>query len=113
VLNVLRDVRLDALVGRVGGLDTEHDWRTTLSLGEQQLIAFARLLLAHPDYAFLDEPASALSERQRVELYQLLAQTGITYVSVGDSQPSLLQTHDTMLGLHSDGTWTTGPVNVR
>jgi putative ATP-binding cassette transporter len=113
VLSVLHAVHLDTLVGRVGGLDVEHDWRTTLSLGEQQLIAFARLLLAHPDFAFLDEPASALNERQRVELYQLLAQTGITYVSVGDSQPSLLQTHDTLLEMHSDGTWTSGPVNVR
>jgi putative ATP-binding cassette transporter len=110
VLKVLHDVRLEALVRRVGGLDAEHDWRTMLSLGEQQLIAFARLLLTHPDYAFLDEPASALAERQRVELYRLLAQTGITYVSVGESQPSLLQTHDTVLELHSDGTWTAGPV---
>jgi putative ATP-binding cassette transporter len=103
---------MEALVGRVGGLDTEHDWRTMLSLGEQQLVAFARLLLAHPDYAFLDESVSALNERQRGELYQLLARTGITYISVGDSQPSLLQTHDMLLDLHADGTWNTGPAST-
>jgi putative ATP-binding cassette transporter len=112
VLRVLNEVRLEALVGRVGGLDVEHDWRTTLSLGEQQLIAFARLLLAEPEFAFLDEAASALSERQRADLYQLLARTGITYVSVGDCQSSLLESHDTLLELHSDGTWTAGPVIV-
>jgi putative ATP-binding cassette transporter len=109
LMRVLHQVRLEALVQRVGGLDQEHDWRSMLSLGEQQLIAFARLLLAHPDYAFLDEAVSALSERHRLELYRLLALTGITYVSVGESQPSLLQTHDTLLDLHSDGTWNVGP----
>jgi putative ATP-binding cassette transporter len=112
ILDVLRRLHLEALVERLGGLDAEHDWRTTLSLGEQQLIAFARLLLAEPDFAFLDHAASALSESRRAEVYRLLAGTRTSYLSVGDRQPSLLDCHDTLPELRPDGSWTAGPINA-
>lgn len=110
ILSVLRKVHLDTLAQQVGGLDTEHNWGSTLSLGEQQLIAFARLLLAKPDFAFLDHAASALSEPQRAEIYQLLASTAISYISVGDRQPSFLGNHDTLLELRPDGSWSAEPI---
>ncbi len=37
------------------GLDAEMDWSHVLSSGEQQRVAFLRLLLHRPALAFLDE----------------------------------------------------------
>ena len=39
----------------MGGLDAELEWAHVLSLGEQQRVAFLRLLLHAPALAFLDE----------------------------------------------------------
>jgi putative ATP-binding cassette transporter len=109
IWSVLRAVGLEALVQQLGGLDVKHDWTAILALGEQQQLAFARLLLVEPDFAFLDHAASALRERQQTALYQLLAGTAITYVSVGEEPPQLREHYDTHLELESDGTLAAGP----
>ena len=67
---VLSRVNLADLPERVGGFDAELDWGHLLSLGEQQRLAFARLLLAKPGYAFLDEATSALDEANEARLYE-------------------------------------------
>ena len=46
----------------VGHLDDEDGWGHTLSGGEQQRLAFARLLIDPPDIAIMDEATSALDE---------------------------------------------------
>ena len=48
ILAAIHDGGLDSVVQRAGGLDTEHDWPTILSLGEQQQLLFIRLILARP-----------------------------------------------------------------
>ena len=53
-------------------LDEKRDWAKVLSPGEQQRIAFARVLLARPKAVFLDEATSALDEGLEFALYQLL-----------------------------------------
>lgn len=53
-------------------LDRVIDWTNVLSLGEQQRIAFARLFLRQPKFAFLDEATSALDEDNQDRLYALL-----------------------------------------
>ena len=111
VLEVLRKLHLETLVTQVGGLDAEQDWEKTLSMDKRQLIAFARLLLAEPEFAFLDNATSALNESRQEEVYQLLAGTRISYISVGDRQPSLLGSHDTLLELRLDGSWSAGPIS--
>jgi putative ATP-binding cassette transporter len=105
LLEVLQEVQLEAVLERVGGLDVEQrDWSSILSLGEQQSLAFARLLLGEPDFAFLDETTSALPAERVRELYDLLARTSTTYVTVG-SGGDLFGYHDVLLQLHGDGTW--------
>ena len=58
LLAALRAVNFEPILERVGGLDVEQDWAKTLSTGEQQLLAFARLILANPPFALLDEALS-------------------------------------------------------
>jgi putative ATP-binding cassette transporter len=102
---VLADVDLEFLIERAGGLDTAYDFSRVLSLGEQQRMSFARLLLAKPAYALLDEATSALDAGRQTAAYRALARSTGSYVSVGH-RPELLQFHDDVLDLREDGGWT-------
>ena len=53
-------------------LDTIENWPQRLSLGEQQRLAFARILLLEPAIIFMDEPTSALDEATEAQLYRRL-----------------------------------------
>jgi putative ATP-binding cassette transporter len=75
-----------------------------LSLGEQQRLAFARLLLTKPRYAILDESTSALDVANERRLYQLLKETGTAFISVGH-RPTLVQYHDHVLKLGGNTNW--------
>jgi putative ATP-binding cassette transporter len=101
---VLGEVGLAEPVGREGGLDTERDWAKVLSPGELQALTFARLLLASPRFAFLEDPAGALEAPLGERLYQALDRSLITYVSVG-CPTALLPHHDRWLELQDDGSW--------
>ena len=101
---VLERVNLKDLPERVGGFDAEFDWGQLLSLGEQQRLAFARLLLTKPGYAILDEATSALDEANEANLYKELNNMGTKYISVGH-RPSLLSFHERVLRLEGDGSW--------
>ena len=73
----------------MGGLETELEWGHVLSLGEQQRLAFLRLLLHQPALAFLDEATGALDENTEASLYTLLRSSCQTFVSVGElSEPA-------------------------
>jgi vitamin B12/bleomycin/antimicrobial peptide transport system ATP-binding/permease protein len=66
---VLEMVGLGTLEGE---LDKVENWPQRLSLGEQQRLAFARILLLEPVLLFLDDATSALDERAETQLYNLL-----------------------------------------
>jgi putative ATP-binding cassette transporter len=101
---VLEKVNLADLGKRFGGFDIAMDWAQLLSLGEQQRLSFARLLLANPRYAVLDEATSALDIANEESLYEQLQASGMTYVSVGH-RPSLYAFHDNVLELQGAGAW--------
>lgn len=107
--SVLRRVNLSDLLTKVGSLDAELDWSSVLSLGEQQRLAFARLLLNRPRYAFLDEATSALDQQNEKHLYQQLQQSETTFISVGH-RDSLLNYHQRVLELFSNYSWRLIPV---
>lgn len=66
LMRTLEKVCLGHIADRFGGLDSIHEWSSVLSLGEQQRLAFARLLLSQPKLALLDESTSALDEANEV-----------------------------------------------
>ena len=97
---------LGAALGEVGlgsyasQLDVVDNWGQRMSLGEQQRLAFARVLLAEPALVFLDESTSGLDEAGEARLYGLLrsAPWQPTVVSVGH-RSTLIQFHDAILDL--------------
>jgi len=97
-------VNLPELARRFGGLDAELDWAKVLSVGEQQRVAFARVLIAAPRYVILDEATSALDIANEENLYKELAASGATMVSVGH-RPSILKYHSQVLELAADESW--------
>ncbi|EDX86096.1 ABC transporter transmembrane region 2 family [Synechococcus sp. PCC 7335] len=102
--NTLNQVNLSDLPKRFGGWDTIYDWSSVLSLGQQQRLAFARILLSQPAYAMMDEATSALDIDNERYLYDLLAEMQSVYVSVGH-RPSLLDYHHKVLELDSNSAW--------
>lgn len=108
---LLLDVAREAGDGDpVRGLYSVLDWSNRLSLGEQQRLAFARLLVNRPQLVILDEATSALDIMAEARMYELLEEMaaheqkqraptssarwdgGLTYISVGH-RPSLLAFH--------------------
>ncbi|MBG1243119.1 ABC transporter ATP-binding protein/permease [Nostoc sp. NZL] len=101
---VLQQVNLQNLLSRVDGFDTEVPWENILSLGEQQRLAFARLIVTHPSFTILDEATSALDLENEGRLYQQLQETKTTFISVGHRE-SLFDYHQWVLELSQDSSW--------
>lgn len=104
LLDVLKQVNLPDLSTQYGGLDIIKKWSQVLSIGEQQRLAFARLLLHQPQYAILDEATSALDIDNEELLYQHLQKTGIHLISVGH-RSTLFKYHQRVLELSGDLNW--------
>ena len=104
LLELLKKVELGDLAQKIGrgnaiaGLGVEVDWSKVLSLGEQQRLAFARVLFNKPHVVVLDESTSALPLQTEKAMYSLLDDIETTYISVGH-RPSLLQYHNKKLFL--------------
>ena len=101
---VLQQVNLQNLLSRVEDFDTEVPWENILSLGEQQRLAFARLLVTNPRFTILDEATSALDLKNEGSLYQQLQATKTTFISVGHRE-SLFNYHQWVLELSQDSSW--------
>jgi putative ATP-binding cassette transporter len=106
VQGALLKVALPHLIIRINEV---KDWAKVLSVGEQQRIAFARILLNKPRAVFLDESTSAMDEGLELMLYRLirdeLPDTIVVSVSHRDTVD---QHHDRQLELLGDGDWRLG-----
>ena len=89
---------------RYPDLDIKQDWPRILSLGEQQRLAFGRLLLNSPRFAVLDEATSALDVKTEKKLYELLKKRDLAVISVGH-RPTLIEFHSSVLELLGEGAW--------
>lgn len=101
---ILHQINLPDLDERFGGFDAVEDWSSVLSLGEQQRLTFARLLLNKPQYAILDEATSALDLSNEATLYEQLQHLETTFLSVGH-RSTLTNYHQRTLKLAADTTW--------
>jgi putative ATP-binding cassette transporter len=104
--SLLAELGLEELPEHVGGLDTEQDWGSFLSLAEQQLLAFIHILLRSPHFVFLDRPGTTLTPDQILKMLNILAKHAVTYVTIGrEDQP--LELYDVLLEIGEDGssTW--------
>ncbi len=104
VERVFASLGLEPLLHRVRDLDTEQGWGELLSLGEQQLVSFARILLAMPRFAFLDRPATVLGVDGVNRLLRALHEHAITYLTICETY-ELRRHHDAVLEVTTDGTW--------
>lgn len=107
---LLEKVRLPHLAGKAGGLNAVTDWAKVLSVGEQQRLAFARVLLNRPRYVMLDEATSALDAENEENLYRLLAGTSTTLISISHRQ-TVLKYHTQVLELGGNGQWQLYPAS--
>ena len=105
---MLARVALSHLTGR---LNEVQDWAKVLSPGEQQRVAFARVLLNKPRAVFLDEATSALDEGLEYEVYDLVRTELPDTILVSVShRPSVEQHHQRHLELLGEGAWRLGGV---
>jgi putative ATP-binding cassette transporter len=101
IIAALKAASLPHLTGR---LNEEAFWVQVLSLGEQQRVAIARVLLAKPDWLFLDEATAALDEPLEEAIYQALrtALPLTTIVSIGH-RSTLKVMHDRIITMKPAG----------
>ncbi|MEZ0365137.1 ABC transporter ATP-binding protein/permease [Mycobacterium sp. pUA109] len=108
--DVLVKVALPHLVPR---LDEVQDWVKVLSPGEQQRVAFARVLLTKPKAVFLDEATSALDEGLEMTLYRLLRTELPDTIMVSVSHRGTVeQHHNQQLELLGEGRWRLGRIEA-
>mmetsp|Transcript_1337 Transcript_1337/g.3997 ORF Transcript_1337/g.3997 Transcript_1337/m.3997 type:complete len:758 (-) Transcript_1337:479-2752(-) len=96
----LEAVGLDYLLGRGSGWEQLQPWTETLSGGEKQRLAMARVLFHKPAYAILDECTSAVSADGETALYGALHAAGITLLSIAH-RPALRAFHNAVI--HFEG----------
>lgn len=79
---IMRDVQLGHLADK---LKQENDWTRVLSLGEQQRLSFARILIHQPAVAFLDEATASMDEGLEDAMYRLVRERlpNTSIISVG------------------------------
>jgi len=101
---LLRELGLGSALKRVGGLDLEGDFSHVLALGEQQLLALARVVFAQPAFVVLHNPATTLAPEQLEAGLARLDRANITYLTLGgtDAPP---ERYDAVLEIHAGGTW--------
>ena len=103
IQRVLVKVALPHLATQLNGV---HEWAKILSVGEQQRVAFARILLNRPRSVFLDESTSAMDEGLELMLYDLLRSELPDAVVVSVSHRSTVERfHSRELALTGGGEW--------
>jgi putative ATP-binding cassette transporter len=108
ILEVLRSLALEPVLDRVGGLDLERDWDDLLSLGEQQEIVVARVLIAEPRFVVLHRIDTALGPDAVARVRACLTRAGIALIDL-DTGGAPHAAYDAVLEIRADGSWSFAP----
>jgi putative ATP-binding cassette transporter len=85
-------------------LDAEEDWESGLSLQDQQLLAFAHILLLSPSFVFMDRVGSSIDPQVMGSAREALRKRSIGCVVSGDADSA--HRYDAVLEFKEDGSWT-------
>ncbi|UIY24086.1 ABC transporter ATP-binding protein/permease [Rhizobium leguminosarum] len=105
IIQLLHELNLERVLAQAGGLDAEKDWEKLLSLQEQQLLALVNILLAAPQFVFLDQIDTTLGLEQFPRILQILSENSITCINNAETDV-LRDYHDAVLECGEDGSWT-------
>ncbi|MGR9213270.1 ABC transporter ATP-binding protein/permease [Rhizobium leguminosarum] len=105
IIQLLHELNLERVLAQAGGLDAEKDWEKLLSLQEQQLLALVNILLAAPQFVFLDRIDTTLGLEQFPRILQILSENSITCINNAETDV-LRDYHDAVLECGEDGSWT-------
>jgi len=106
--SLLRDCSLGDTLDSFG-LNGVAVWEDVLSVGEQQRLAFARVLYAQPRFVIMDEATSALDLQNEAECMQRILDEDIAILTIAH-RPSVVRYHQLMLTMETDGTFTPTPL---
>lgn len=103
IIETLGLCQIEYLVPRLNEIG---DWGKFLSLGEQQRIAFVRILLQKPEWLFLDEATSALDDDNQDLVYGLVTKylPNTAIISVGHRK-NIANYHNQKLIVNRSGGW--------
>lgn len=104
LLDTLAQWGVSGLLARTGGLHEEQDWESELSLGEQQLLASIRIVLAAPKFVVLDRPGTALGAERIANVLTRFSAASIGYLQLGRT-PGPNELYDAVVNIRADGTW--------
>ncbi|NKK46525.1 ABC transporter ATP-binding protein/permease [Rhizobium leguminosarum] len=105
IIQLLHELNLERVLAQAGGLHAEKDWEKLLSLQEQQLLALVNILLAAPQFVFLDRIDTTLGLEQFPRILQILSENSITCINNAETDV-LRDCHDAVLEYGEDGSWT-------
>lgn len=104
ILEVIRLLKVQSVAEQSGGLRVERDWNNTLGISEQAALAVARVLLAAPEFVFLDRMSIAMDTTQADQVLKLFTERNISYIVLGKPGDEL-GNFDAALSLSTDGSW--------
>jgi putative ATP-binding cassette transporter len=105
IVRVLYELGIEQVINEAGGLDGQQNWEKVLSLGEQQLLAFANVLLAAPRFVLLDRVEMTLGPEQFKKILRLLSERSITCINIGKAGNER-DLYQAVLEYGEDGRWT-------
>lgn len=110
ILQLLGELGIDRVKDLAGGLDTEQDWATSLTMREQQLLALASVVLAAPRFVCLEKAEAVLDTEEIQRVLRGLSEISTTCVNFGEAGGAH-GFYDAVLEYREDGTWrwTPGP----
>ena len=105
ILDLLRELSLEQVLSRAGGLDAHQNWETLTSLREQQLLAFLQIFLATPKLVLMDRIHVTLTSNEVRQILGMLSKASIGYICNGEDD-SCGELFNAVLDCEEGGGWT-------